>query len=176
MPVEVKGAIEMRKALRAFSPDLAKSITKEMGFALKPVAKAARGYMPGDSQILSNWLPKANGQGNFPTYNSKAAKAGIGYKTSPSKPNNRGFTSLARLFNKSAVGAIYETAGRVTPNSVFVQNLNSKAGGSMKGSQKMQGRVLYRAYQENEGKAQDGVLRAIEKARLLFQSQSKVVK
>jgi hypothetical protein len=62
------------------------------------------------------------------------------------------------------------------PNSVFVQNLNSKAGGSMKGSQKMQGRVLYRAYQENEGKAQDGVLRAIEKARLLFQSQSKVVK
>ena len=176
MPVEVKGAIELRKALRAYAPDLAKLVTKEMGVALKPVAKAARGYAVGDSQILSNWLPKTNSQGRFPTYNAKAVDAGIGYKTSPSKPNTRGFRSLARLFNKSAAGAIYETAGRITPNSVFVRNLNNKAGGQLKGSQKMQGRVLYRAYEENQGKAQDGVLRAIDQARLMFNKRSKVVK
>lgn len=176
MPVEVKGAIELRKALRAYAPDLAKLVTKEMGFALRPVAKAARGYAVGDSQILSNWLPKTNGQGKFPTYNGKAVDAGIGYKTSPSKSNTRGFRSLAKLFNKSAAGAIYETAGRVTPSSIFVQNLNNKTGGQMKGSQKMQGRVLYRAYEENQGKAQDGVLRAIEQARVRLNSRSKVVK
>jgi hypothetical protein len=55
------------------------------------------------------------------------------------------------------------------------RNLNNKTGGQMKGSQKMQGRVLYRAYEENQGKAQDGVLRAIEQARDRFNKRSKVV-
>lgn len=176
MPVEVKGAIALRKALRDYAPDLAKALPKELGFALKPVAKAARGYAPSESQILSNWLPRENSQGTFPTYNSKTVKAGIGYKTTPSKANRRGFRSVARLFNKSAAGAIYETAGRISPNSRFVQNLNNKYSSSMKGSQKMQGRVLFRAYEENQGKAQDGVLKAIDKANAAFESRSKVVK
>jgi hypothetical protein len=80
------------------------------------------------------------------------------------------------LFNKSAAGAIYETAGRKTPNSRFVQNLNNKYSSSMKGTDKMQGRVLFRAYEENQGKARDGVLKAIENANRNFESQSKVVK
>jgi hypothetical protein len=176
MPVEVKGAIALRKALRNYSPLLAKSLPKEMGFALKPVSKAARGYAPSESQILSNWLPRPESQGTFPTYTPKIVKAGIGYKTTPSKPNRRGFRSLARLFNKSAAGAIYETAGRKTPNSRFVQNLNNKYSSSMKGTDKMQGRVLFRAYEENQGKARDGVLKAIENANRNFESQSKVVK
>jgi hypothetical protein len=176
MPVEVKGAIALRKALRNYSPLLAKALPKEMGLALRPVAKTARGYAPSESQILSNWLPRPESQGTFPTYTPKIVKAGIGYKTTPSKANRRGFRSLARLFNKSAAGAIYETAGRKTPNSRFVQNLNNKYSSSMKGTDKMQGRVLFRAYEENQGKAQDGVLKAIENARRNFESQSKVVK
>ena len=40
----------------------------------------------------------------------------------------------------------------------------------------MQGRVLFRAYEENQGKARDGVLKAIENANRNFESQSKVVK
>lgn len=176
MPVEVKGAIALRKALRDYAPDLAKALPKEMGFALKPVSKTARGYAPSESQILSNWLPKENSQGKFPTYNAKTVKAGIGYKTTPSKANRKGFRSLARLFNKTAAGAIYETAGRVSPNSRFVQNLNNKYSSSMKGSDKMQGRVLFRAYEENQGKARDGVLKAIDKANASFESRSKVVK
>jgi hypothetical protein len=176
MPVEVKGAIALRKALRDYAPDLAKALPKELGLALRPVAKTARGYAPSESQILSNWLPKENSQGTFPTYNSKTVKAGIGYKTTPSKANRRGFRSLARLFNKTAAGAIYETAGRITPNSRFVQNLNNKYSSSMKGSEKMKGRVLFRAYEENQGKAQDGVLKAIDNANKNLASRSKVVK
>jgi hypothetical protein len=34
---------------------------------------------------------------------------------SPSKPNKNGFVALARILNKSAAGAIYETAGRKNP-------------------------------------------------------------
>jgi hypothetical protein len=102
-------------------------------------------------------------------------KAGIGYKTTPSKPNRRGFRSLARLFNKTAAGAIYETAGRKTPDSKFVQNLNNKYSSSMKGKAKMEGRVLYRAYEEDQGKAQTGVLKAIEKAKIKLNQRASVV-
>lgn len=163
MPVAVKGAVALRKALKEFTPDLAKQLPKEMAVALKPVVKAARGYAPSDSEILSGWRPRTFSEARFPTYNAKLVKAGIGYKTTPSKPNRRGFRSLARLFNKTAAGAIYETAGRKNPSSRFVSALNNKYSSDMKGQDKLKGRVLYRAYEEDQGKAQDGVLKAIYK-------------
>ena len=175
MPVAVKGAVALRKALRDYTPDLAKQLPKEMALALKPVIKTARGYAPSESQILSGWKPRSMGEGRFPTYNASMVKSGIGYKTTPSKPNRRGFRSLARLFNKTAAGAIYETAGRKTPDSRFVQNLNSKYASSMKGTGKLEGRVLYRAYEEDQGKAQNGVLKAIEKAKTRLNQRASVV-
>ena len=175
MPVAVKGAVALRKALRDYTPDLAKQLPKEMALALKPVIKTARGYAPSDSQILSGWKPRPMGEGRFPTYNASMVKAGIGYKTTPSKPNRRGFRSLARLFNKTAAGAIYETAGRKTPDSRFVQNLNNKYASSMKGNGKLEGRVLYSAYDEDQGKAQTGVLKAIEKAKTRLNQRASVV-
>lgn len=175
MPVSVKGVVELRKALRAYSPDLAKGLTKEMGDALKPITKKARGFLPADSQILSGWQGTATrADGRFPQYNAATAKRGVSYKTSPSKPNRKGFRSLATIFNKSAAGAIYETAGRKNGNSVFVQNLDNKYPARLAGKEKMRGRVIYRAWEENQGKATAGVLRAIEKASATFQARSKV--
>jgi len=164
MPVSVKGAVNLRKALRAYTPDLAKQMPKEIATALKPVVKVAKGYLPDNGSILSGWRTRENYTGRFPLYDASTAKRGISYKTTPSKPNNRGFRSLARLFNKSAAGAIYETMGRKTPSSQFVQNQNNKYAGEFKGQNKDRGRVLFRAYEEDRGAARDGVLRAIEKA------------
>jgi hypothetical protein len=164
MPASVKGAVNLRKALKAYTPDLAKALPKEVGIALKPITKSARGYLPDQGQVLSGWLPRQMSEGSFPTYNARLVKAGIGYKTTPSKPNRRGFRSLARVFNKTAAGAIYETMGRKTPSSRFVQNQNAKFGQSMKGDGKMEGRALFRAYEENNGKARDAVLKAIASA------------
>ena len=175
MPVSVKGAIGLRKALRAYSPDLAKGLTKEMGAALKPVVRQAKGFLPSDSQILSNWAGTATrADKKFPQYNQATARKGVAYKTSPSKPNRKGFRSLATIFNKSAAGAIYETAGRKNGNSVFVRNLDNKYPARLAGEQKMRGRVIYRAWEENQGKATAGVLRAIERASATFQARSKV--
>ena len=176
MPVEVRGAVNLRKALRTFTPDLAKETQKEMAAALKPVVKNARGFIPTNTQIISNWLPRENSQGTFPTYDATIAKRGIGYKTTPSRPNRQGFRSLARLFNKSAAGAIYETAGRKKPDSTFVRNINSKYGTPLAGSGKMRGRALFKAFEADRGAAQNGVLRAIEKATILFNQRSKVVR
>ena len=114
MPVEVRGALELRKAIKKFSPDLAKETRKELATLLAPIVKTARGFIPGDAP-LSGWGRSATTTGKFPIWDSKAAKSGIGYKTSPSKPNKQGFKALARIVNVSAAGTIYETAGRVNP-------------------------------------------------------------
>jgi hypothetical protein len=174
MPASVKGGIALRKSLRAFSPDLAKALPKEVAVALKPITKTAKGYLPDDGQVLSGWLARENSQARFPSYNARLVKAGVGYKTTSSKPNRRGFRSLARVFNKTAAGAIYETMGRKTPTSRFVQNQNSKYGSSMKGDGKMQGRALFRAYEENNGKARDAVLKAIQSAADKLNARAKV--
>ena len=174
MPASVKGAVALRKSLRAFAPNLAKETQKEIAGALKPITKTAKGYFPDDGQVLSGWLARENSQARFPSYNARIVKAGVGYKTSPSKPNRRGFRSLARVFNKSAAGAIYETMGRKTPSSRFVQNQSSKYGSSMKGDGKMEGRALFRAYEENNGKARDAVLNAIKSAADKLNARAKV--
>lgn len=111
MPASVKGGIELRKALRKFTPDLAKDTQKQLGLLLRPVTAKARGFIPSTAP-LSGW-GKPSVTGRFPEWSSSAAKRGIGYKTTPSKPNRQGWRSLARIVNASAAGAIYETAGRV---------------------------------------------------------------
>jgi hypothetical protein len=184
MPVSVKGGIELRKALRQFTPDLAKALPKEMALALKPVVRDARGYLPSESQIISNWSvfgkqitaqSSAFSNAKFPKYVASVVKSNVGYKTTPSRPNSRGFRSLAQLFNKTAAGSIYETAGRRTPNSIFVKNIDNKYSSQFKGEGAFEGRALYRAYEEDRGKAQDGVLKAIENAKNKLNQRTKVV-
>ena len=95
-------------------------------------------------------------------------RKGITYKATPSKANRRGFVALASIFNKSAAGAIYETAGR---KSGITGNFTPKLGGQIKGQgQKMSGRAIFRAFEEDKGKAQDGVVKAIQSAVTKFDS------
>ena len=174
MPATVKGAVALRKSLRQFSPDLAKALPKEVAAALKPITRAAKGYLPDEGQVLSGWIARENSQARFPAYNARLVKAGIGYKTTPSKPNRKGFRSLARVFNNTAAGAIYETMGRKTPQSRFVQNQDGKFSSQMKGDKKMEGRALFRAYEENNGKAREAVLKAIQGAANKLNQRAKV--
>jgi hypothetical protein len=116
MPTEVKGAIALRKALKNFAPDLAKETQKELGNLLKPITNKARGFIPSRAP-LSGWARSSSTVwGSDRIWSTGKAKRGIGYKTTPSKPNKQGFRALARVVNTSAAGAIYETAGRLNPN------------------------------------------------------------
>ncbi len=114
MPTEVKGAVELRKALRAFTPDLAKETQKEIAGVLKPIVSKARGFIPSTAP-LSGWAQSTNGTWGNRVWSSSEAKRGVGYKTTPSKVNRSGFRSLARIVNASPSGSIYETAGRLNP-------------------------------------------------------------
>lgn len=115
MPVSVKGGIELRKALKQFTPDLAKETQKEIATILKPITAKARGFIPSTTP-LSGWARISETKwGTDRVWSTGEAKRGIGYKTTPSKPNRSGWRSLARIVNASVAGSIYETAGRKNP-------------------------------------------------------------
>ena len=185
MAAEVKGALALRKALREFEPTLAKETQKEIVSFLKPVVRNARGYMPSNEDVPSGWLKRPNAQGKWASrfYDQSLAQKGISYKTSPSKPNRKGWTAIAAIFNKSAAGSIYETAGRKTlgqqggssnPNAGkdFIRGLGGTSNivnaenyaGKGRHSNKQRGRAMFRAAKEDEGKATAGVIKAIQKA------------
>lgn len=174
MPVKLQGATALVKALRIVEPTLAKETTKEIASFLKPVVRQARGYMPSNSAVPSGWVtsPKKTGRWATRSYDEGLARRGITYRTSASKPNRRGFVSLASILNKPVAqnvgGLIYETAGRKSGNT---GNFTPRLGGQLKGEgQKMTGRAIFRAYEEDKGKARDGVVKAIQKAAAVFDS------
>jgi hypothetical protein len=168
MPTELKGASALRKALKQFSPDLDKETRDEMVGFLKPLVKKARGFMPANSALPSGWVGTSE-PGRFPKYDASIARRGVGYKLTPTKPNRQGWIQTVSIHNKNAGGVIYEWAGRKS-SSKFVSNLP----GTMTGSGKMQGRAMFKAYKEDEGKAKVGVIRALEKAAAKFNAKGNI--
>ena len=116
MATQLKGASQLRTALRKFEPDLAKELQDEVADVLKPIVKKARGFIPSDF-TPSHWRGSSK-TGKWPIYNATLMRRGIGYKTTPSKPNRRGFSYAASIANKTASGAIFETAGRKNPGGM----------------------------------------------------------
>jgi len=199
MPTEVVGAVELRKALNKYAPDLAKELTKELGEILKPVVNEARSYVPLVSP-MSGWSETQNPRGKFPKYNALEIRKGIIYKTTPSKPNRAGFVNNIRIQNKSMIGAIYETAGRkngqgqqwVGPKAggaskgvsrsnnpyagnQFISNLGQLYGPVRKGDHRMMGRLIFRAWAKTQGKANAAVFKAIEAATAKFNRRTAMV-
>jgi hypothetical protein len=194
MPTRVKGVIELRKALREFEPELAKSTQKEIVAALKPIVTAARGYLPANEDVPSGWLKRENAGGRWAVryYDQATARRGITWKASPSKANRRGWRSIASIINKNPGGAIYETAGRkttgqqgesVNPNAgqKFIEEL--AATGKLTNSDyqkrvgrhstKFTGRAMFRAFAEDQGKATAAVQKALQKAQDNFKGKTK---
>ncbi len=181
--IELRGNTDLRMAMRRFAPDLEKNLRKEMASGLKPVVRAARGFVPAESP-MSGWAARSFTEGRFPQYNAATIIRGITYSTGVSKPNKNGFTSMARIMNKSAVGAIYETAGRKNPSGQpwvgakaggtshkVSRSLNPTAGATfisnlpeLTSSLQGRGRLIYKAWVENKGVAEGIVRRAIDKS------------
>ena len=178
-------------ALRRFAPDLEKNLRKELASALKPVVKLARGYVPAESP-MSGWAARSFSEARFPFYSARTIQRGITYSTVVSKPNKNGFTSNAAIYNRSAAGAIYETAGR--KNEAGQPWVGAKAGGSGKGvsrslnptagatfisklpplveSKQGKGRLIYRAWAEDLGRAHKIAMRALDDTTKQFYARS----
>lgn len=164
MPTELKGANELRRALKKFSPDLDKETREEMIGFLKPLVKKARGFMPSNGDMPSGWVGTAEA-GQFPKYDAGAARRGVGYKLTPTKPNRQGWVQTVSIHNKTAAGAIFETAGR---KSGITGRFTPRLQGTLEGRAKMSGRAMFKAYEQDQGKAKAGVIKALEKAAAKF--------
>jgi hypothetical protein len=115
MAVVLEGGLETLKALRKFTPDLYKEMNKEIRAAMSEVVQDAKLKIPQQIPGLTQWSDpnKFYGQQNFPKYNQSVIRRGIQYSTRSSRPNSKGFVILYSLLNKTAAGAIAETAGTV---------------------------------------------------------------
>jgi len=189
MPViELRGNVDLRKALRAFAPDLEKQLRKDLADAMKPVVAKARGFAPAEPP-MRNWAPRSFSEATFPFYNASTIQNGIVYSTSPGLVRDYGFSFMSKITNKSAAGAIYETAGRNGPqpwvgptaggsSKGVSRSVNRKAGAqfianlpSLTSSLQGRGRLIFKAWAEDKGKAEDAALEAINKATALFNSR-----
>jgi len=212
MPVDAEGVLELRRALKKLAPEMAKESQREISGLLRSIVNNARGFVPSEAP-LSGWASENGSWGNSPRrYNAGEIRRGITFSSAPSKPNKNGFRALAAIYNKSAAGAIYETAGRksgmlgrkVAPSvqhyadagtrnaradymvrssdKAYSQSANPKAGEQFIGamgkmyeakrqqgqsgrlSRKMNGRLIFRAWGEDQGKVNAKIMKAIEKS------------
>jgi hypothetical protein len=187
LKVEIRGNADLVKALRAFTPDLEKQMRKELQAALIPVVKKARGFVPSESP-MSGWQARSFSEARFPVFNYQTITRNIVLENKVSKRDRNGFSSIARIINKSAAGAIYETARRpqawvgpkasgtskgvsrsVNPGAgaKFVENL-----GIVVKSDKGQGRFIYRAWAQSQGVAVGAANKAIDTAVRQFYARS----
>ena len=51
MPTEVKGLIELKKALKDYAPNLAAQLDDQMGLALGGIVKKSQSYVPNESPL-----------------------------------------------------------------------------------------------------------------------------
>jgi len=209
MATEVIGAIALRKALNQYAPDLAKELTRELGTVLKPIVNQARGFVPSESP-MRGWKSNSGKsitattsmfrKGKFPVYDAGEIRRGITYKTTPSKPNRAGFVNTVRIQNKTAAGAIYETAGRkngqgqnwvgpkagglskgvsrsVNPyaGNQFISNLGQLYGPARGREHRMMGRLIFRAWDKTQGRANAAVFKSIENTTKKFNERTQIV-
>ena len=191
MRIEIRGNADLRKAMRRFTPDLEAALKKEVSAILRPVVVQAKGYVPASSP-MSGWAARSFSEGRFPTYSASTIKAGITFSTTPSKINSNGFSSMARIENRSRVGAIYESAGRNgdqgqpwvgakagSSSNKVSKSTNPKAGAQfiknlppLVSSLKGRGRLIYRAWAKDQGKAEGATMKAIDKAITQFRVEA----
>jgi hypothetical protein len=161
-----------------------------------PLRDKARGYAP--SPQPDNLYAWAEGSSNgkitarnssfrafntegrlrlFPLYDHAQAVKGIYYSQAPSKKNRNGWQALYYVANKSAAGSIYETAGRKNPGGDPNSKSNNPGAGahfinrmgSLYGDKQAErGRMIFRAWKEDRGKAQDAVVMALNKTISAF--------
>lgn len=196
MSVRIDGVKETLRAIRKIDPELLKEMNKEIKGIMIPIRDKARGYAPSSVPgNLYNWDEKTvgkkitarnsafrtfNSEGRlrrFPLYDAEAARKGIYYSASPSERNKNGFRAMFFIANKSASGAIYETAGRANPggspdsksnNPEAGANFVSRLGPLYGNGRENRGRMIFRAWSEDNGKVQAAVIKAIENTIAAF--------
>lgn len=192
MPVVVEGLANTRRAMKKFTPDVYEKMNSEIKSAMIVVRNDARAYVP--FNVMSNW-EKQTGIWSTRGFNSQAVKRGIVYRMGQTKANDKGFRSAYSVINKTPAGQIFEWAGRVnqdgqpwtgpkgkggkrsshstnpTAGATFIQNIQDQR--SLAGGGKQKGRLVYKAWAEDNNKVLPAAVKAINEAIVEFNLRAK---
>ena len=190
MPVVVNGVKQLQKAMRDVEPALNKQMSQDIKAVMLTVRDKARGYLPAQNDVLSGW-----GKGTasaetinyraFPAYDYALAKSKVAYSAGQNKRNKSGYRAAFYVYNNSAPGAIFETAGRINkpkgkgslnPNAPEQFNSAAEMLTSMKGYGKQKGRVIFRAWDETKNKVIPEVVKAINTVAIDFNNKTQMNK
>jgi hypothetical protein len=201
MPVNVTGVQATLKAMRKFDPDLAKQMNKQIKNAMMPIRDKAEAYAPSNSQMLSGWAGTSASEATakyraFPKYDQAEVTAGIIYRQGANNSGEVAGAKFRRRFqvthyiaNTSASGAIYETSGRLAASRKASRSLNPNARAQFLeplgplygtrgtadprfGNTDQRGRLIYRAWDEDNGRAAQAVNLALNLAVEQFNANS----
>ena len=201
MPVNVTGVQATLKAMRKFDPDLAKQMNKQIKGAMMPIRDKAQAYAPNNDQMLSGWAGSSASEATatyraFPKYDQAEVTAGIIYRQGANNSGQVAGAKFRRRFqvthyiaNTSASGAIYETSGRLAASRKASRSLNPNARAQFLeplgplygtrgtsdprfGNTDQRGRLIYRAWDEDNGRAAQAVNLALNLAVSQFNANS----
>lgn len=154
--VLIYGYNDFKKELKNVAPELRKAMDAEIKSFITPVAARAKSLVP--NQVMRNWVKPKNPRVNPQTgelsrwavraWEPSAVKRGIVVRQNTKRSRGRADSAAWRIQNKSAAGAIYETAGKLThtnsPSGVaFVNNIQRSGG--------RPSRLIWRAWDDAGG-------------------------
>jgi hypothetical protein len=144
--INVENLDKTLNALRVIDPEMKKNLNKEMVKSVRPILKKARAAVP--ARPARNWGSWTDSKTKRDlSWDRGVVKRGITTSTANTRAGAGGVRAQFRLLNKSAAGAIYETAGAGGGNGTlqsryFLRNLE------------LQGkppRLLVRTWREEKG-------------------------
>lgn len=118
MPASVIGIDDVQKGLSFIDEDMYTRIKTAISPLMRQVEATAKGYVPSNTEVLSGWSKPISSDITyrpFPKYSEDNVRGGIGYKEGQNRLFKNGFQVENYVYNISAAGRIYETAGRVNP-------------------------------------------------------------
>lgn len=118
MPAEVVGVKDVLAGLEFIDYDLHNRIKTAIDPLMRLVAAKSKAEVPNNNEVLSGWSKPISpniGYKPFPKYDAATVKAGIGYNVGDNQQFKNGFKVSNYVYNVSAPGRIYETAGRKNP-------------------------------------------------------------
>jgi hypothetical protein len=118
MPANVIGVDDVQKGLSFIDEDMYTRIKTAISPLMRQVEATAKGYVPSNTEVLSGWSKPISSDITyrpFPKYSADNVRGGIGYKEGQNRRFSSGYQVESYVYNISAAGRIYETAGRVNP-------------------------------------------------------------
>jgi len=143
MPVSVLGVEDVLKGISFIDEDMYSRIRTAIKPLMQQVEGRAKGYVSNNSEVLSGWTKPISSNVEyrpFPKYDAATVKGGIGYKEGQNRLFKNGFQVENYVYNVSAAGRIYETAGRVNPDGrAPIMSTTLKELGNVQGYEGMKG-------------------------------------